>query len=337
MSDPVPGPTAGTFGIAEAAQLAVVTRSGFVESRHSGSAVVLSPEGETLVSLGDPAAPILPRSCLKPLQALAVLGTGVTLDAQERAMAMASHSGTAEHVRIVRRMLAGGGLDESALGCPPDWPGDSTARTALAASGAGPAPVYMNCSGKHAAMLRACVQEGWETGGYLDPGHPLQQRIRETVQRFTGERVTVTAVDGCGAPVHGVSLVGLAGAVRRLRMSSPASPFPVQRQAAELVAAALGNGWIIEGPGRPNSIVIDELGVLAKLGAEGVMVMAAPDGTTVAVKILDGSARAGSVVALDLLASVGAVPVEAAASVVSRLGLEVHGGGRAVGRVSSTV
>ncbi len=332
MSDP-----AGTFAVGDAVELAVVTRSGFVESRHSGSAIVLSSEGEVLVSLGDPAALILPRSCMKPLQALAVIGTGVEFDSEETALAMASYSGTPAHVALVRRMLAEGGLTEAQLGCPADWPGDSASRSAAAADGSGPAPIYMNCSGKHAAMLRACVHEGWSTEDYLDPNHPLQQRIKETVQRFTAERVSVTAVDGCGAPVHAISLAGLAGAVRRLRTSKASSPFPVQRQAAALVEAALSNGWIIEGPGRPNTIVIDELGVLAKLGAEGVMVMAAPDGTTVAVKILDGAARAGSVVAIDLLASVGAIPLDAAARVTDRLGLEVTGGGRVIGRVSSDV
>ena len=45
-----------------------------------------------------------------------------------------------------------------------------------------------------------------------------------------------------------------------------------------------------------------ELGLLAKVGADGVLVMAAPDGTAVAVKALDGGTRAGDLVALALLA-----------------------------------
>ena len=69
----------------------------------------------------------------------------------------------------------------------------------------------------------------------------------------------------------------------------------------------LANGWAIDGPGRANTVVIDRLGVFAKLGAEGVMVMAAPDGTTVALKVLDGSLRAATIVALRLLVDAGAV------------------------------
>ena len=337
MADPPRTASAGTFGTAEAVELATVTRSGFVESRHAGSAIVVDREGDALVSLGAPDRPVLPRSCLKPLQALTAIGIGVELDAEQQAMAMASHTGTPAHVRIVRRMLSSGGLGEEDLGCPAELPGDRAARAAVAAAGTGPSPVYMNCSGKHAAMLLACVHEGWPTADYLDPEHPLQARIRETVQRFSGERVAATATDGCGAPVHAVSLAGLANAVRRLRTSSLRSPFPLQRQAATLVQSALDNGWVVEGPGRPNTIVIDELGVLAKLGAEGVMVMAAADGTTVAVKILDGGARAGSVVALSLLGRVGALPSDAVERVKERLGLDVTGGGRVVGRIESSV
>jgi L-asparaginase II len=43
----------GTFSVNDALELAVVERSGFIESRHAGSAVVLSPEGEVLRDLGD--------------------------------------------------------------------------------------------------------------------------------------------------------------------------------------------------------------------------------------------------------------------------------------------
>ena len=47
----------------------------------------------------------------------------------------------------------------------------------------------MNCSGKHAAMLATCVLNGWPTGEYLAPGHPLQQAIRRTAEDLAGEQV----------------------------------------------------------------------------------------------------------------------------------------------------
>ena len=68
-----------TFTVADAAELAVVERSGFVESRHAGAAVVLAPDGEVLRTLGDTTAPVLPRSSMKPFQAVAVMTSGVVL------------------------------------------------------------------------------------------------------------------------------------------------------------------------------------------------------------------------------------------------------------------
>lgn len=44
----------------EAVELAVVERSGFIESRHVGSAIVLGPDGSVVRSLGAPSAPVFP-------------------------------------------------------------------------------------------------------------------------------------------------------------------------------------------------------------------------------------------------------------------------------------
>ncbi len=93
------------------------------------------------------------------------------------------------------------------------------------------------------------------------------------------------------------------------------------------------NPWAIDGPGRPDTIVIERLGVFAKGGAEGVMVMVAPDGTTVALKMLDGSARATTAVALRLLERAGALPSSDVAEAMSMLPLSVLGGGEPVGAI----
>jgi len=329
----------GTFSLGDAVELATLDRSGFIESRHAGSAVVLGADGGVLRSLGDVAAPIFPRSCLKPFQALAILASGVDLSPEEMVIATASHSGTARHVALVRSVLARAGLGDEALQCPPDRPADPAARDEFLRAGATPSPVYMNCSGKHAAMLLACVQNGWDTATYLHVDHPLQERIRDVLQRFAGERIAATGVDGCGAPVYAVSVTALARGIAKIATSSVSSPFDIFRRAAALSAAIRENGWVIDGPGRANTLVIDRLGLIAKGGAEGVMVMAAPDGTTAALKVLDGNLRVATIVALELLASVGAIAREDIERVRPDLELEVLGGGLRVGaiRVSPVV
>lgn len=328
---------AQTFSASSAVELAVADRSGFVESRHVGAAIVLDADGVTTRTLGDVDAAILPRSSLKPLQALACLTAGAPLEGERLALATASHSGTDRHVAVVREILAAAGLEESTLRCPPAWPGDTRARDELVRELASPQRVRMNCSGKHAAMLLTCVTAGWDTAGYLDPAHPLQLHIREVVERLIGSRVSHTAVDGCGAPVFAMSLTGLGRAVHRVGTSSERSPFALHRLAGTLVRTVREHPWAIDGPGRPDTIVIERLGVFAKGGAEGVMVMVAPDGTTVALKILDGSGRAATAVALTLLVQAGALPRSETAAVLAELPLTVSGGGEPVGAIRVTV
>lgn len=325
--------SAATFTVADAVELAVVERSGFVESRHAGSAVVLTGEGEVIRTLGDSTTPIFPRSSMKPFQAVAVMASGVTLRGEDAAIATASHSGTQRHADLARGLLARAGIPVTALGCPAAWPDDTATRDALVRLGATKDPVYMNCSGKHAAMLVACVQNGWPIDGYLDIGHPLQKRILDVVERFTGERPAATGIDGCGAPVHALSLTALARGIARIATSRSNSPFAIYREAGFLAEAVRENGWVIQGPGRPDTLVIDRLGLFVKGGAEGVMVASAANGTTVALKILDGSLRAATVVALSLLADAGAIAQADVDALVPELDLAVRGGGRQVGQI----
>lgn len=322
-----------TLTIADAVELAIVERNGFVESRHAGAAVVLSPEGEVIAQHGNAEALILPRSSLKPLQAIASVTAGATLEGEQLALGTASHSGTDRHVEVVREMLAAGGLNEDDLGCPAAWPSDSTARRDMIRDHADKARVRMNCSGKHALMLRACVATGWPTEGYLDTAHPLQVHIRDVVERLAGEKIAHTAIDGCGAPVHAITLLGLARAIHRIGSASERSPFALHRVAGALVRAVRENPWTIAGPGEPDTIAIETLGVFAKHGAEGVMVMVAPDNTTVALKTLDGSSRASAIVAATLLARTGALTEADVATLATALPLDVLGGGQPVGMI----
>jgi len=328
---------AGTFSIADSVELAVVERNGFIESRHAGSAIVLTPEGEVLRSLGDVRTPVFPRSALKPFQAVAVMTSGVVLRGEDAAIAMASHSGTAAHVALVRGLLDREGLSASALGCPPALPGDRTAREQLLRSGGSAERIFMTCSGKHAAMLLACVQNGWPVEGYLSPEHPLQKKILDVLERLTGERPAASAVDGCGAPVHAISLTGLARGVQKVTTAQTSSPFALYREAAELAEAARAHPWAVAGPGQPDTVAIERLGVFAKFGAEGVMVMTAPNGTTVALKVLDGSSRASTIVALRLLADAKALDHDDVDLARAELDLWVMGGDRPVGEIRATV
>lgn len=324
--------TPSTFTSAEAVELATVIRSGFEESRHIGSAVVLDPSGSPLISLGAPEVPVFTRSSLKPLQAIAAMNLGSHVSGTWAALSTASHKCEAGHAEAVAGMLDSVELSPDDLQCPPAHPADGAYRRSLQESGAGDpkSPLYFNCSGKHAAFLMAATAIGADTGSYLDPTHPVQAKVAEVVETFAGEPPAAVGTDGCGAPVFALSLVGLARAIGRVvRLGSddetPADENPTSREnpttasvtedfasyapeARTLMQAVFAEPWAIEGHGRPNTTVIDRLGIFAKGGAEGVIVMATKSGYSVALKCLDGSSRATGLVALTLLRKAGALP-----------------------------
>lgn len=204
--------------------LAEVVRSGFTEGHHRGSLVLLAADGSVERTIGDPAAPVFPRSSNKPMQAAAILRAGLDLSGERLALAAASHSGEPFHLDLVRKMLAEHGLSPADLQTPPDLPLDPVEAEAYLASGHVRERITMNCSGKHAAMLAVCARNGWDTATYLDPAHPLQQLVGQVVAEAAGEPVAALGTDGCGAPLMAIGLTGLARAFRSFVLAEPRAP-----------------------------------------------------------------------------------------------------------------
>jgi L-asparaginase II len=180
--------------------IAEIVRSGFVEGHHYGSVLALDADRSVAFERGDTTSTVLPRSCNKPLQAVGMLRAGLELDGELLALACASHSGEDFHLDGVRRILAGAGLDESALQNPPGWPLDDATRDRLLREGGTQTRLHMNCSGKHAAMLATCVANGWPLETYLSPEHPLQQAIAAAFAELTGEPVGASRSTGAALP-----------------------------------------------------------------------------------------------------------------------------------------
>ncbi len=299
--------------------LAETTRSGVVESVHFGVVVAIGTDGMSAWSAGDVHTDVYPRSALKPLQAQAMVDVGFTAEPDELAVASASHNGEPAHLEVVLRILAKAGLSEDALANTPALPLSPPVAADVLRAGGRPTPLLQNCSGKHAAMLSTCVANGWEIDGYLDVDHPVQKRIDAYIAEAAGG-VSHTGIDGCGAPTAMVTLVGLVAAVRSLA---------IQRTA--VYEAMCRNPYLVAGTGREDTALMRAVpGVIAKGGAEGVHVVAHPDGRAVAVKIADGSERARVPVMLAAMRSLGFhvddVPVP-----------PILGHGRPVGEVRSLV
>ncbi|MEU3272437.1 asparaginase [Saccharomonospora sp. NPDC006951] len=310
--------------------LVEVVRSGFVESTHHGAVVVVGPGGEVRSAIGDVRRPRFPRSSNKPMQAAGMLAEGLVAD-DGLPLICASHNGEQGHIDGVLALLASAGLSEQDLRCPADHPLHEPSRIEAIRAGAGPRRAAMNCSGKHAGMLITCVERGWPTESYLERDHPLQRALASRVAELSGEPVAVTGVDGCGAPLFGFSLVGLARAFGTLVTAREGG----RRQVADAMRA---RPWLVAGTGRIDTLLMTAVpGLLSKEGAEGVAAFALPDGTALACKIGDGAGRAKGPVLVAALEELGALPGNpAAASVLTGIGKGtriVLGGGREAGEL----
>ena len=286
--------------------------------------MVLDPDGSVALTRGDVDSPVFPRSSNKLMQAAGMVELGFSGSGDLLALAAASHSGEPHHVDGVRRILGGCGLDDAALRTPAEWPIGQQAWIDVVRAGGSPAPVLMNCSGKHAAMIATCVAQGWTLDDYRDPAHPLQVHLASTIERMSGKRIAATGVDGCGAPVAAISLTALARAFSAAVQADHGAP-------ERLVADAMReHPEYVAGTGRDvTRLMAGVPGLLVKDGAEGVFAVALADGRAVTLKVDDGSDRPRPLVAAAVLRHLGLDADVLAEFEV----LELLGGGRRVGEV----
>jgi L-asparaginase II len=287
--------------------------------------VVLDADGAVTFAAGAVDRPILPRSSNKPVQATALLAAGWAPRSQaELAIGAGSHNGEDGHRDLAAAMLAAAGLGPEALGCPVALPQHESTRGEWLASGRAPDRLAMNCSGKHAAMLSACVAAGWPTDGYLARDHPLQQAVEARLAEAAGEDVTAVVVDGCGAPQHALSVTGLARGVLSLVQAPEGSR---ERSVADAMRA---EPWFVAGSGREDTDLMRAVpGLLVKGGADGVHVAAVPGRGAVALKLDDGGERGRTPALSAALCRLG-VPADVLAP---WLQLSVSGGDGVVGEV----
>lgn len=272
-----------TTSLDDAPVLVHVTRGGFVESAHRATLVATDPAGGTPLRHGRVDDPVLPRSSLKPIQALAMVRHGLDLPPHLLALVCSSHSAEEVHREAVAEILASVGLDLDALQNTPALPIGELEHARWLAAGTEPAPVAQDCSGKHAGMLATCRANDWPIESYLDVDHPLQQAIRETTSQVVGE-VTHTTVDGCGAPLFAVPLSGLAASFGLLAAAEPTTD---EGRIADAMRTA---PHMVGGTGRDVTHFMQAVpGLIAKDGAESVYAAGLADGRGIAIKVADGA------------------------------------------------
>ncbi len=301
--------------------LAKVTRGDLVESLHLGHLIVLNADGSTYLSKGSPELPIYPRSAIKSLQAAAMLKAGLNVEADELAIICASHSGSQNHINLVTKMLTARDISISQLKNAVDKPLGEKEKISWGEKV--PSQLAQNCSGKHAGMLITCQQNGWEMKSYLDLDHPLQEAIKNEIETLTGEKVSAVSVDGCGAPLFAISLVGLARAISNLVKSK-------DDLYQQIVIACTKFPELVAGDGRLTTRLMQAVpGLFMKEGAEGVQVCALSDGRVIAIKIIDGSWRPVAPIIMEVFKRWGVhMPDES---------VKIYGGGSVMGEVIANI
>jgi L-asparaginase II len=304
-----------------AAPLVEVRRGAITESRHRGHVVAIEPNGNIVASLGAPHNVTFLRSSAKPFQALPLLTSGAAerfgFTDEEVALACASHNGEPIHTNLAASMLEKIGLGPDALHCGVHEPYSPEAAGVLRAHNELPNVLHNNCSGKHAGMLAVALHLGAPTENYESPENPVQLAIARVVSQFTGVAVEDFAVgiDGCAAPIFGVSVRTMALAYARL-VSPPEDFDKATREACQrIVRVMTAYPQLIGGtsdrldtevmraaPGR----------IVSKVGAEGVYTAGIlpserwPNGLGLAIKIEDGDdKRARPTVVVESLRQLG--------------------------------
>ncbi len=287
--------------------LVEVTRGDGVESRHRGAIAIVDAAGRIVRSWGDISAPVLPRSAIKSMQALALIETGAAdhfdISDAELAIACGSHSSEPEHLAVVNGWLARMKLSAADLECGTTGSIEHQTNSDLIRERTPLTRAYNNCSGKHAGFLATALHMGEPVQGYVGADHPVQRRVLAIIEEMADVDLSSAprGCDGCGIPVIAMPLDAMA--LGFARMAAPDGLSTTRATAARRITAAIqAEPLMVAGHRRFDSIVIEATRngpngpALVKTGAEAVYGAILPGlGLGVALKIDDGATRAAEV------------------------------------------
>jgi L-asparaginase II len=326
--------------------IAETTRGGITESVHYGVVVVVDATGEVIASTGDPETVVFFRSSAKPFQAIPVIESGAAdafgFTPAELALCCASHEGSPEHQRQVAAMLAKIGLSPANLQCGCSFPGHEAEAAQVILGGIEGSPLHCDCSGKHAGMLATIVHEGLSHHDYLDPSHPLQQRIlgiMAEVMRVPVETI-VPGTDGCSLPTFGAPVRAFATAYAALAAPERVPAGNGREHAAaldQLRAAMIAHPENVAGHGQlvTDLMALSDGGIVAKSGAEGLICLAVPERDLgIAIRVMDGSFRTHAAVTVATLEQLGILGAATREAILERHSPQLRNhNGRLVGEI----
>ena len=287
-----------------------IWRGSYLESVHTGMAVICDKDGEISHQWGDPNALILPRSSAKMMQAIPLIISGAekkfSIGEDLLALACASHNAAEIHLSRVRGWLSHLGFSETDLRCGPHPSKDPYVKKQMLEKGQSPCQIHNNCSGKHAGFLSVSrhLNAGPE---YTDPDHPVQLMVMDVFQELTQNKVDGITIDGCSAPNPAIPLYSLAKAMSWFATAHKRDD-QLSKAALKLRNAMVNYPELVAGDLRActNLMKACEKKAILKTGAEGVFVAILPElEKGIALKIFDGGTRASECAIASLLIQLG--------------------------------
>lgn len=287
------------------APFAEIWRGPFLESVHSGHAVICDSMGQIIDAWGDPERVVLARSSSKMIQALPLVRSGAadafSLSTKQLALSCASHQGAKIHVDNVGAWISQLGLDDTAFRCGPEESRDRDVKEAQIRAHESPCRIHNNCSGKHAGFLTLSRHLGGDPN-YVAPDHPVQRACLEAFEDVTQETSPGFGIDGCSAPNYAATLHGIARAMAHFAAAPEGSAEVRLHEAMRL------HPELVAGEGRACTELMRACDgkVALKTGAEGFFVAIIPErGIGIALKAACGTTRAAEAAITALLVRVG--------------------------------
>ena len=275
-------------------------RSGVTETIHRASIVAVK-DGQVIFSRGNPNLIVPLRSTAKPFMLTPLLlqaeKAGLAFTQAQICVMASSHNGELIHRNCVQSILELAGCTYSNLNCGSHFPfyewlydeffqcSDSKERQ-----------LFHNCSGKHAGMLLLCKLLGIDSAEYWIQEHPIQKLITDSVKEHfdiaTNDYFTV-GIDGCGVPTYAISIQKLAFAYQN---------FSSSQSLRQVYDAILDEPYMIAGRERIDTLLINDMRLVAKSGSDGLFCISCPQQRIgIALKIESGNDEAAEAAIVEVL------------------------------------
>ncbi|MBO7672383.1 asparaginase [bacterium] len=240
-------------------------RDGLVEEEHFGF-IVHTDKNKILSTLGDAnSEPFYLRSCAKPLQASVIVDYELDFNDKEIALACGSNAGEKIHENIARELAGKIGIKESDLKCGTHKPLSPSRQEEMILKGENPNPFQNNCIGKHLTMLALCKKLGFDIRDYDNIEHPVQQIIKNKVNNLCQiETEYPITKDGCGVPILSMPLENIVPGFLDMFCDEKYS---------KIKHSILENPYFFGGETRTDTKIIQETGLISKVGAGGLCVV----------------------------------------------------------------